>query len=141
MNALPPKLTWGRGFFRAWVVLSVLWIGLAVYTNEPKTYSRLWRSVYEVEGPDERRAEFNLSKSPTELGADLAAWLQARRPDVESVELLKDRDQLLAHLKATHQENTNKAASALRLTIVPPLALLGFGLCIFWIGRGFRARR
>jgi hypothetical protein len=40
-------VNWGRGFFRAWLVLSVLWIGLNVYLNGPKTYTV--KSVYEAQ--------------------------------------------------------------------------------------------
>src|SRR5262245_27808653 len=43
-------MTWGRGFFRTWLVLSAIWIGLWVYFAGPKTYSRLWHAPkYDIE--------------------------------------------------------------------------------------------
>lgn len=145
-------MRWGQGFFRIWLVLSALWIGLAVLLNEPSTYKGLWRSVYEVgyKASDPRRAvqagpwqnyhDFNLFKSRAELSAELTAWMQAQRPDIDSAELQRDRDRILADLITGHQTNLVQAKNAWMLTVIPPLALLGFGLCIFWIARGFRPR-
>lgn len=133
-------MTWGRGFFRAWLVLSVLWIGLAVYLSGPKNYSNLWRAVYEAKHTDGRVAQINLSKSRTEISADITAWMQSQRPDINIAELEKDRDKLLTLLIATYQSNIEKAKSAWLLTAIPPLALLGFGLSIFWVAQGFRRR-
>jgi hypothetical protein len=44
-----PSVSWGRGFFRAWLVLSAIWIGLAVYIAKPLTFSWLWKAPkYEI---------------------------------------------------------------------------------------------
>jgi hypothetical protein len=133
-------MAWGRGFVRLWLVLSALWIGLVVYLSEPKTYTRFWRAIYEVKHPNGRVIEFDLTKSQTDLAADLTAFMQAQRPDMNMVELQKDRDQILRALKSEHQVQMDKAKTAWLLTVLPPFALLGFGLCIFWIARGFRRR-
>jgi hypothetical protein len=133
-------MAWRRGFFRLWLVLSALWIGLVVYLNEPKTYTRFWKAVYEVKSSDGRVRRFNLAGSRTELAADVTAWMQAQRPDINISELQKDRDELVTALKSLHQAELDGAKTAWLFTVLPPLALLGFGLCIFWITRGFRAR-
>ena len=136
-------MTWGRGFFRLWLFLSALWIGLCVYLNEPKTYTTFWRAVYEAKHQDGRIAEFDLAKkSPAELSAEVTAWMQAQRPDIDinTIEFQKDRALLLARLSSQHQPQMAKAKDAWLLTVLPPLALLGLGLCIVWIGRGFRPR-
>ena len=138
---LANTMKWGRGFFRAWVVLTALWIGLTVYVQEPETY-RLWSSsVYEITDPDGHTGEFNLAKkSQTELAAEITAWIRTQRPDIDDAQRLKDRDRILARLTANHQADRDEAARAWQFSIVPPLMLLGLGLCIFWIARGFRPR-
>jgi hypothetical protein len=37
-------MRWGRGFFRAWLVLSVLWIGACIYGSKLETYSWLLKA-------------------------------------------------------------------------------------------------
>src|SRR5262245_48718942 len=65
-------MTWSRGFFRIWLVLSVVWIGLSVYFAKPKTYFRLWQGAeYEIEFPSGHRTTFDTSKSRRELAADI----------------------------------------------------------------------
>lgn len=132
------RIAWGRGFFRAWLALSVIWIGVCVYLIEPKTYRSLWRSVYEVKLKDGSVAEFDLFKSRTELEAELDAFMQKSRPDVKIDERLKDRDEIFSDLNSSHQVRLNKAKEAWQFTLIPPGVLLGFGLCTFWIVRGFR---
>src|SRR5262245_55084454 len=133
-------MTWRRGFFRLWLVLSVLWIGLVVYLNEPKTYTRFSNAVYEVKSSDGRVRQFNLAGSQTELAADLTAWMQAERPDISISELQADLDELVTAIKSEYQAELNEAKTAWMLTVLPPVALLCFGLCVFWIVRGFRPR-
>jgi hypothetical protein len=133
-------MTWGRGFFRAWVVLSALWIGLVVYLIGPKTYTTPWKAVYEAKHQDGRVGEFDLTKSEAELAANVNAWMQAQRPDINISQLQKDSDELVTALKSAHKVELDKARGAWLLAVLPPLALLGFGHCIFWIARGFRPR-
>ena len=127
-----------RGLFRAWIVISAIWIGLTVYLSEPKTYTKFWRLVYEAQYKDGRIVEFDLTKSQAALAADVTAWMQAQRPDINILEVQKDSEQLLAYLKSERQLQMDKAKSAWLVTVVPPLALLIFGLCILWIAPGFR---
>jgi hypothetical protein len=133
-------MAWRRGFFRLWLVLSALWIGLVVYLNEPKTYTRFWNAVYEVKSSDGRVRRFNLAGSQTELAADLTAWMQVQRPDINISEMQTDLDELVTALKSEYQAELDEAKIAWLLTVLPPLALSGFGLSIFWIVRGFRPR-
>src|SRR5262249_183336 len=113
-----------------WVVLSALWIGLVVYLIGPKTYTTPWKAVYEAKHQDGRVGEFDLTKR----------WMQAQRPDINISQLQKDSDELVTALKSAHKVELDKARGAWLLAVLPPLALLGFGLCIFWIARGFRPR-
>lgn len=130
-------MAWGRGFFRIWLFLSALWIGLTVYLSEPKTY-KFWRTVYEVKYQNAGSFEIDLAKSQTDLAVELTKGVRAVRPDINSLELQKDSDALLTYIKSEHQIGMDKAKSAWMLTVLPPLALLGFGLCIVWMARGFR---
>jgi hypothetical protein len=133
-------MAWRRGFFRLWLVLSALWIGLVVYLIEPKTYTRFWKSVYEVKSSDGRVRQFNLAGSQTKLAADITAWMQERRPDISIFEFQNDLDELVTAIKSEYQAELDEAKTAWLLTVLPPVALLGLGLCILWIVRGFRPR-
>src|SRR5262245_12451320 len=92
-------MAWSRGFFRLWLVLSALWIGLVVYLIEPKTYTRFSNAVYEVKSSDGRVRRFNLAESQTELAANLTEWMQAERPDISISELQTDLDELVTAMK------------------------------------------
>jgi hypothetical protein len=133
-------MTWRRGFFRLWVVLSVLWIGGNVYLIQPKTYTRFSNAVYEVKSSDGRVRKFNLAGSQAELTADIATWMQTQRPDIDISELQTDLDELVIAIKAEYQAEVDEAKKAWLVTVLPPVALLGLGLCSFWIARGFRPR-
>src|SRR5262245_14828184 len=133
-------MAWRRGFFRLWVVLSVLWIGLNVYLIQPKTYTRFSNAVYEVKSSDGRVRKFNLKASQAELAAQITAWMQAHRPDINISELQTDLDELVIEIKAEYQAEVDEAKKAWLVTVLPPVALLGLGLCISWIARGFRPR-
>jgi hypothetical protein len=42
-------VTLGQGFFRIWLFLSAIWIGLSIFGHAPKTYSWLWHAPqYEI---------------------------------------------------------------------------------------------
>ena len=131
-------MRWGRGFFRIWIVLSVLWIAATVYAYEPKTYAYPWRAAYELNFEGQPVSELNLRKSAAEISADLLAAMQSFKPDLSRAEIQKDRDQLLARLLATREAGNQGARKAWLATVVPPVLLFCFGLCIGWIVRGFR---
>jgi len=132
-------VNWGQGFFRLWIFLSVLWIGLVVYHIGPKSYTTFGR-VYEVRDPDGHIREFDLTRNQTDLAADVGEWMQAQRPDIDISELQTDLDELVIAVKSEYQAEVDEAKKAWLVTVLPPVALLGFGLCIFWIARGFRPR-
>jgi hypothetical protein len=132
-------MRWGQGFFRIWLVLSALWIGLAVVLYEPKTYTHLWRSVGEV-GWQGQQLELNLFKGREELSAEITAWYHEQRPDLDSAAVQRDREEILDGMLRGHRTSLAQAKTAWLLTVIPPIALFGFGLCIVWIARGFRTR-
>ena len=134
-------MRWGRGFFRVWVFVAVLWISAAVYLNGPKTYEMPWAT------PKYKFTDYNwprlpplildLSRSPTEISAEIDAWQKPKRLYVDAPELEKERDKILAIFNTKRRLEMQTAMSAWLDTLIPPLVLLALGLCIVWIVRGF----
>ncbi len=138
-------MTWGRGFFRAWLVLLAIWIGLSVYFNEPKTYTWLWHAPkVDFESPSGQKMTADASKSNKELAAEVAEWL--RREDGLPAGFVLDEtpskalDELLAVIVSARKTTSEQATQAWLVTFVPPLALLVIGLALAWILRGFRGK-
>jgi hypothetical protein len=153
---------WGRGFFRFWLVLSAVWIGLVVYSVGPKSYQLqwLWRApIFEIKSPSGYVSELDLSKSQAELAAAITLELQReaeRQRSLSDTELEKlgkplplgfwitpelipkRRDEILTGINSKYQTEREQAENYWLLTVIPPLGLLGLGLCIAWILRGFR---
>jgi len=133
-------MSWGRGFFRAWLVLSALWIGAVVYLNGTETYTDLWKTNYGVQDESGRTARFELTKSRTNLLLEISDMLRTMKPSISALELQSDSEALLNAMEKENQADFAKAKNAWLLTVVPPLALLIFGLCISWVLRGFWRR-
>jgi hypothetical protein len=55
--------------------------------------------------------------------------------------LSKKRDELLAFIDLERETAGEQARRAWLATFAPPLGLLGVGLALAWILRGFRARK
>ena len=138
----------GRGFFRAWLVLSAIWIGLFIYFYEPVTYSWLWRAPkYDFEFTGGHKITFDGSKSDEELNAEVTRELR-READRETRDgvlgqplktpesFSQTRDEFLNIIKS----GLDQTKHAWLITIIPPFVLLGLGLSLAWISRGFRAR-
>lgn len=146
-------MTWGRGFFRAWLVLSAIWIGLSVYINEPKSYASLWRGpLFDFATPSGRAVTLDGSKSREELAADITEELRREAGKAAGLppgfvleqtpkSLSEKRDELLAFIDAKRENASEEAKRAWLVTFIPPFGLLGLGLSIAWILRGFRARK
>jgi hypothetical protein len=136
----------GRGFFRTWLVLSAIWIGLFIYFYEPITYAWLWRArLVDIETPSGHRVTFDTSKSNKELVADVTAEvrreaerLKARDGNKAGSGMFNDlipstpeyvsnrRDEILAVINSAGEDYKR----AWQVTFIPPLALLAFGLSI-----------
>jgi hypothetical protein len=142
-------MRWGRGFFRLWLFLSVIWVAASVYLIEPKTYSFLWRGpILDFETPSGGHFSFDSSESRQDLIRDITAAVQleldkaaATLPAGYVLEVNKRRNELLGFVDSKVRETGNSAKRAWLVTCAPPLVLLGLGLCIAWIVRGFRARK
>jgi hypothetical protein len=53
---------------------------------------------------------------------------------------LKERDEILAGINSRYETAGEQAERVWLATFVPPVALLGIGLAIAWVLRGFRSR-
>lgn len=74
------SMRWGRGFFRVWLVLSLLWIGPCLYGFKPATYSWLLKApVCTVSiGNNGRQVTIDTSSGHDELASDLLEALARR---------------------------------------------------------------
>jgi len=140
-----------RGFFRLWLVLSALWIGLSAFILEPATYRLpwLWRAPKtEYSTPTKATGEFDMSKTKSQLSEDVTEVLKREierlkisdktAADERLQALSTDRDELLAGMIGGYEQAKQKARIAWLITLVPPVGMLVFGLVVAWILRGFR---
>jgi hypothetical protein len=133
-------LSWGRGFFRAWVVISALWVTVAILIAKPSTYALLWDAPkYEVAFPSGRKVTVDTSRSHQELVATVDDALRQEPPPKPGEKSHADaRDEILNYLDARYSSAGERATNAWLMTVIPPFALLLTGIAIAWIVRGFR---
>jgi hypothetical protein len=129
-------MRWGQGFFRLWLVLSLLWIGSCVFVYSPVTYSWLLKGrEYNVSfNKSGHSVTLDTSRSRDERALVLrdALKLEADPPDA---------DKILAKIDTMWATDGDKAREAWLITFIPPLALLGLGFAMAWIIRGFRRQQ
>jgi hypothetical protein len=116
-------MNWRRGLFRAWLVLSVLWlsgVGLAAYSADPWEYHDLtWRP------------------SDTPLYDDILKTAKTNMCGQHGADgsLLTDGCWYTPTLKT---EIWRRAKAAWLLAFAPPAVLFVLGAAGLWVGRGFR---
>ena len=120
------SITWGRGFFRIWVLLSAVWIGSAIWVQiNPPVQS----------GPpqfDETMPFLKLvpgMKVMESLAECQAAAKQDPRVDLRNC---------TEYFRAEQSQTIWRYARLTAWVVVPPLALLFFGAAIGWALRGFQ---
>jgi hypothetical protein len=132
-------VTWSKGFFRTWVVLSATWVGAAILLMGPKTYSAYWHPVLMFEHDTSGyRGDLDMTVSPLALEANATVLVRAAQPGLDPVALQESAKKLVTFAKAQRDHDLERARIAWMATVVPPLALLAFGICVSWIARGFR---
>ena len=112
-------MNWARGFFRLWIVLSILWVG-----------SVLINRAFDVIGARQQ--------------ASAAQEYFASDPNCAKTEwqdLKEDRCMLnRLRAKAANKRMTYsfaKSAKWVALAILPPIMLLGITIVLHWIYKGF----
>lgn len=133
-------MSWGRGFFRAWVVISALWVVATVFVAKPSTYAQLWNAPkYEVSFPSGRKVMVDTSRTHQELVAVIDdALRQEPSPKPGEKSHADSRDEILDYFGASYSSSGDRAINAWLITVVPPGVLLLIGFAIAWIIRGFR---
>jgi hypothetical protein len=131
-------LQWRRGFFRVWIVISVLWVDLAVMVAKPDAYSPLWHGAkYVIKTNTGQQFTLDTSTPRDELVQvlDSALRQEAVRPgnNVDS----STRDAILNLIDAG-ERTRDQALQVWLVTIIPPVALLLLGIALGWVVGGFR---
>jgi hypothetical protein len=147
-------MNWGRGFFRAWLVISAFWVGLAIYFEGPDTYNMhwLWRGpkiAYTT--PSGFSGEFPLSRDRAALTKAAGQALQdeanrLRTTDPQAADerlrlLPSERDGWVNSLLTDYDQMMQPTRDAWLITLIPPSALLVMGVFLGWIFAGFQAKR
>jgi hypothetical protein len=137
-------VNWGRGFFRLWVVVFLLWVvamawlfdPVAIYASPIRLLYEQAGKKYEIEIPAGRDKD-TIKRNLAEVIAEARSWEPNVAPSggtpeeraasiIDSYDFDKPRRELLRFLMAT---------------LLPPIGLLMVGLTLRWIGAGFRPRQ
>jgi hypothetical protein len=121
---------WSRGFFRLWVVLSLLWVLAFGYGAIAQTIEDLRLPPKPVESAKQEQDQA-CSAIPRDARDDQA--IRCRRTEIAEERwqhAADSRDRLLSHV-------TVYVLATVGALVPPPLMLLLPGLVIAWIGRGF----
>jgi hypothetical protein len=120
------KIAWGRGFFRTWVLLTVVWIGGAIWVrSNPPVQS----------GPPEFDETLPFLKIAPDgkFFKSLAECQAAAKLDPRV-----DLQNCTEYFEAERMQPVRRFVRSTAWAVVPPLALLFFGAAIGWAFRGFR---
>jgi hypothetical protein len=133
-------LSWRRGFFRGWVVISALWVVATVLVAKPSTYALLWNAPkYEIAFPSGRKVTVDTSRTHQELVTMVDDALRQEPPPKSGEKSHTDsRDEILNYFDARYSSAGDRATNAWLMTAVPPGVLLLIGMAVAWIIRGFR---
>jgi hypothetical protein len=114
---VPFAMNYRRGFFRAWVLLTVLWIGGVAFMSGPDVY-REFREVAAIDAAMARVSE-----------------AEARRGEpLKPEELPPEANPFLRF----DYDPWGSLAKTGALALLPPLTLLALGAALGWVFSGFR---
>jgi hypothetical protein len=121
---------WSRGFFRLWVVLSLLWVVAFGYGTIAQTIEDLRLPPKPVESAKQEQDQA-CSAMPGDARDDQPIHCRPTEIAEERWQHVADsRDRLLSHI-------TVYVLAMVGAAVLPPLMLLLPGLVIAWIRRGF----
>ena len=138
-------MNWRRGFFRLWLVVSALWLGLFVIgmiAAGPIERYRTWKHDRETLAKLEAGVECgpwlkHMAQGPSESTPPEGAVLGVTEEECDQWRL-----EAKARVESSIYTNEFTAALATLVAIVPPLALLVIGFfgakSAGWVARGFR---
>ncbi len=147
-------MTWKRGFFRLWILFSLLWFGVSLMFFGKDDFKAIWQPSVKIKVEYERGTVSVLDGAlPTE---------ELRRKIIE--EILRDgyplisagdinaaqkqiatanqtADEFLNVIRKESKARQDRLQYALMTLLVPPGALFFLGTMIGWVARGFRLQR
>lgn len=118
-------IAWGRGFFRVWILLSVIWISGAIWVQSNPPAQR-------GPPPFDETQPF-LKNVPGVRMERLADCGPAAKRDTRV-----DLQNCTEYFEAERMRPVWRFVSGTAWAVVPPLALLFCGAAIGWALRGFR---
>jgi hypothetical protein len=138
-------MRWTRGLLRLWVALSVVWVasvGYREYSADP------WIDIHEggecwdhlAMWPDGKRfAGYELYFNDAPDGSDNAndRWKNIVRGNLKACQ---QAEPIVQRWTDWVGDNGPELQSALLAALLPPFALLIFGLCVLWIVSGFKPK-
>jgi hypothetical protein len=146
-------MTWANGFLRLWILLALLWGGAVVAKFGKDEFKGLWqpRVTIEVEFDGNNNEVLDSSRPRDELrrqiigGMNKGAAARAQRGEAAAAkkqieEANETADKLLKVIDDESAKRANQLHRALAILLVPPIALLIFGVAIAWVASGFRRR-
>jgi hypothetical protein len=145
------QLSWGRGFFRIWAVLAIVWVMFFGW-REYSVHSWWTDPVVRIGGEcwdrfakwqdGQRFGEWDafddvaLNEAPSESINERNRWRELIRQKLRTCE---DTKPAVERFGGWVADNLSSLKDALLLILLPPFGLLLFGYCIGWVAKGFRA--
>jgi hypothetical protein len=144
-------MTWSTGFYRFWIVLTALWMAATITLMGKDEFKGLWSpkgSLEVVYKGDVKDTVDSGAHDPEFLRRQIidgikrgAALLQRTDPTeakTQTDQANSTADELLKVLADETQGRSSRLYRGLAIVIVPPFALLIFGVVIAWVVAGFR---
>ena len=125
-------LRWGRGLFRLWLFVTLLWLGFLSLDQRP---DRLLQEFFENTSRAEEVAR--TAREPFEM-TDTG---QLESEGVAELEHMRRRALMMAQarqLEAAAQSNRTQLQNFIWGALIPPFILFLIGGTLFWAIRGFR---
>jgi hypothetical protein len=143
-------MAWSKGFFRLWLLLTLLWMCVAFVLLGKDEFKGLWKpkSAIEVEYNGGLKDVLDSSLRPEDLrrqiveGVSKAAVLLQKtdaadaKKQVEGVD--GTADELLKVLDDENEKRADRLYKGSAILLAPPAALLISGIAIAWVASGFR---
>jgi hypothetical protein len=144
-------MVWSRGFFRLWIILTLVWIGAIWFSTGTEDFKGLWApdAKIDVEYKGGVRDTLDGTRPQEYLRQQIIAGVsegakilaqkgdpaEAKRQNEGANDTANELLRVLADEKAKRADRLHRV---LVLLLGPPTFLLAIGIAIAWIARGFR---
>jgi len=136
-------VNWGRGLLRAWVLISVIWVALALYALDPlDTWNKASADVVKVYHGTQLIFPALIERDVMERA--LAEYFREQRADPTwQPRFGEGTPEGEAKLIAgEHDPNLRwwKTGTIVTMAFGPPILLIAFGMALQWVSRGFASK-